>query len=162
MKCERVQEVILTDYIDKALDERLAKEIDRHILTCADCREFKSIAIEKAVKPFKKVQEAQAPSYIWERVKGRIAADHTVETKHSGILKDIFWSLGRIPKPAVAFAAAAAVIIAIFIAWPTDHSRGANAYLADQMDFMLKLDMVEANGNGVFDTEIRTSADSIL
>lgn len=152
MRCERIQELILTDYMDKTLAEKLAREVDGHILSCGACREFKRVAEEKVAKPFKAAQSAKAPSYIWERVKQEIATESAespgVFTGAADIIRNIFWSLGRIPKPAVAFAAAAVVIIAILVARPIAQTRAANEYMAEQIDFMMQADIVEANGNG--------------
>lgn len=160
MRCERIRELILTDYMDRALDEKITSEVDRHILSCAACREFKRVADEKAAQPFKAVQKVEAPSYIWERVKQKIAAE---SAERSGalagatdIIRSMFWSLGRIPRPAVAFAAAAVLIIAVLVARPIAQTRAANEYMAEQMDFMMKLDIAETNGNGNFfnDTDV--------
>ncbi len=135
MRCERIQELILTDYMDRELDEKLVREVDAHILSCSACREFKRLAVQKAAEPFKAVQGAQAPSYIWERVKQEIFA----EPERRSVIHF---------RPVIAFAAAAVVIIAIFIARPIAQTRAANAYIAEQIDFMMKVDIVEANGNG--------------
>jgi anti-sigma factor RsiW len=154
MRCERIQELILTDYMDKELDEKLVREVDGHILSCAACREFKRVAEQKAVQPFKAVPStaasAQAPSYIWERVKREVAREGTGRT---GILENIFRYLGKIPRPAVAFAAAAVLIIAVLVARPIAQTRAANDYIAEQMEFMVRLDMAETNGNGNFFTD---------
>jgi predicted anti-sigma-YlaC factor YlaD len=135
MRCERIQELILTDYMDKELDEKLVREVDRHILSCAACREFKRLAVRKAEQPFKAAQPQEAPSYIWERVKQEIFA----EPERRSIIHF---------RPAIVFAAAAVVIIAIFIARPIVQTRAANAYIAEQIDFMMRVDIAEANGNG--------------
>lgn len=157
MKCERIQGLILTDYMDRELDEKGVREVDGHILSCAACREFKRVAEKKAVQPLKAVQSAEAPSYIWERVKQKIAAESAersgVFAGAADIIRNIFWSLGKIPRPAVAFAAAAVLIIAVLVARPIAQTRAANDYIAEQMDFMVRLDMVETNGNGNFFTD---------
>jgi predicted anti-sigma-YlaC factor YlaD len=137
MRCERIQELILTDYIDKALNEKIVREIDAHILSCAACREFKRVAEEKVVQPFKAVQSAQVPSYIWERVKQSIYAQPEPK-RHYRILF----------RPALAFAAVAAMIIAILVARPIAQTRAANEYMAEQIDFMMQVDIVEVNGDG--------------
>jgi anti-sigma factor RsiW len=148
MRCEKIQELILTDYMDRELAEKGVREVDAHILSCAACREFKRLADRKAAQPFKAAPSVQAPSYIWERVKQEITVEHPgMLAGAADIIRNIFWSLGRIPKPAVAFAAAAVVIIAILVARPIAQTRAANEYMAEQIDFMLRVDVVEANGN---------------
>jgi len=151
MRCERIQELILTDYMDKELGEKLTREIDGHIRSCAACREFKRVAEKKTVQPFKAVQSVEAPSYIWERVKQKIAAESAGRSGAlagaADIIRNIFWSLGRIPRPAVAFAAAAVLIIAGLVARPIVQTRAANEYMAEQIDFIMQLDIAETNGN---------------
>jgi predicted anti-sigma-YlaC factor YlaD len=123
--------------MDRALDEKLTREVDAHILSCAACREFKRVAEEKAVLPFKAAQNVEAPSYIWERVKQSIYAQPEPERR----LRILF-------RPALAFAAVAAMIIAILVARPIAQTRAANEYMAEQIDFMMQADIVEVNGNG--------------
>lgn len=160
MRCERIQELILTDHMDGELSEKMAREIDEHVRICAKCRDFKRIAAGAAAEPFKLTRTTEAPSYIWERVKQKIAAEGAessgILAGMADIIRNIFWSLGKILKPAVVFAAAAAIIIAILIARPIAQTRAANDYIAEQMDFIMKLDVAETNGNGNFfyDTDV--------
>jgi hypothetical protein len=74
----------------------------------------------------------------------------------------VFSPLLKIPKPAIAFAATAAIIIAVIMARPATNKYGAYEYLNEQMDFMTSLDLAEANGNGAFDTDINTGVENIL
>lgn len=166
MRCERIQELILTDHMDKELDEKGRREVDAHVSSCASCRQFQREALKRASEPFRLAQAEEAPSYIWERVKRRIAAGAAEEPglllNTAGLLRRVFSPLLKIPKPAIAFAATAAIIIAVIMARPATNKYGAYEYLNEQMDFMTSLDLAEANGNGVFDTDINTGVENIL
>lgn len=149
MRCQRIQELILTDYMDKELGEKRVRQVDAHILSCAACREFKRIAQEATSQHFKAVRNAVPPPYIWERVKQGIAVEHSgMFAGPADIVRNIFRFFGRIPKPAVAFTAAVVVIITLLVARPIAQTRAANEYMAEQIDFMMKLDIVETGGNG--------------
>lgn len=152
MRCERIQELILTEYADRVLDEKSMSEVDSHIRSCALCKEFQRLAEKTALRPFRGIRRAEPPSYIWERVKQGISAEEpgSPGIGLGSIPEKIFLWLGRIPKPAVAFAAAAAVIVAVLIARPIAQTRAANEYLAEQIDFMMQLDAGDVNGNGNF------------
>ena len=40
MNCDKVKELILTDYSDKELDSGIAVELGEHLLGCVKCAEF--------------------------------------------------------------------------------------------------------------------------
>jgi len=151
MKCERIQELLLTDHMDGELRGALRREVDEHVRSCASCGEFARAALISA-SPLKAAGKEEAPSYIWHRVKERIVPGREAR---AGVMRDIAEFIGRsraplamIPRPAIAFAAAAMVIIAVLAARPIVRDRAADAYLNDQMSFMISLDAEESNGSG--------------
>ncbi|MBM4128995.1 MAG: zf-HC2 domain-containing protein, partial [Nitrospira sp.] len=52
MNCEKIQELILTDYLDGEIDKRQEEFIKQHLATCIGCQEFLSIAQKTVVEPF--------------------------------------------------------------------------------------------------------------
>jgi len=156
MKCERIQELLLTDHMDGELSDALRRQVNEHVRSCAACGEFARAAARISASPLKAAGKEEPPSYIWHRVKERIASH---EGSRAGIMQDIaefirrvLAPLMRIPRPAIVFAAAAMVIIAIFVARPILRDRAADAYLNEQMSFMAGLGTEESNGsdNGNF------------
>ena len=64
MDCKKVQEILLTDYIDEQLDRSGKQQIEAHLQGCAACREFLTAARQAFVEPF-----AQVPrEHLSERV----------------------------------------------------------------------------------------------
>ena len=165
MRCERMQELLLTDYIDGELDEKLRRDVDEHVHLCASCRELKRAILERSDQTRKAAVVEEPPAYVWERLKAKILAEPVarrgVLSGAADSIKEAFSVLARIPRPALAFAASALVIMAFLVARPSADA-GVNAYLAEQMDFMTRLDTAEGNGNGFFDTDLRTSAENII
>ncbi len=156
MKCERIQELLLTDHMDGELGGALRREVDEHLRSCLACGEFARAAVQVSARPLKAAGKEEAPSYIWHRVKERIASQ---EGSRTGVMQDMAEFIrgvrapcARIPRPAIAFAAAAMVILAVLVARPIIRDRAADAYLNDQMSFMAGLGTEEYNGsdNGNF------------
>lgn len=166
MRCERVQELILTDYIDGELDENIRSQVREHILACPECHSLELAVSENAVYPFASSARVEPPAYILERVKERIASE---EAGRVGVLEDArrmiaraFSSVMNIPKPVVVLAATTMVIIAIMIARPLTDRPVVSDYLSEQASFIANLDADEANGSTIFDTDIKTGAEKFL
>ena len=47
MKCERIREKLLTEYIDGRATETLKMEIEKHLEDCNDCKEYYQTLKEK-------------------------------------------------------------------------------------------------------------------
>lgn len=166
MKCEKAQELILTDYMDAELGEEHRREVDEHMRVCAACREFGALAREKNVQLLANVRKEEPPAYLWEGIRERIASE---AKERSGILPDTvkfireaLLSLVKIPRPVIAFAAAAIVIVAVMVVGPVTQRLAVNEYLDDQAAFIVRLGTDETNEIGIFDTDIKTGAESFL
>lgn len=164
MKCGRIQELILSDYTDDRLDEAISRQIANHIEQCASCREYDRILRDKVIQPLRNAKQTQAPSYIWEGVKHRLAAERRV-----GVLSHVLEvvrrataPISRIPRPAMAFALVAMLFIAVLVAHSHFAAAGMNEYLTDQIDFMAGLDSADANGFDMPDTHVATSVENLL
>ncbi len=72
MKCKKVRDILLTEYIDDRSGAALKEQIAQHLETCNDCREYYDILKEKVVRPLQEVSYAEAPEEIWEGVRNRI------------------------------------------------------------------------------------------
>ena len=73
MRCERIQELLLTDYTDTEASEALRGEVAEHLASCASCRAFARTVSEKAVMPFKTVRPEQTGQPLAHR---RIIIDY--------------------------------------------------------------------------------------
>jgi len=75
MNCEKIQELILTDYLDGQMPERQKQCVEQHISGCFRCREFLKRARETAVEPFTHAGKDIPPEFIWFRVRESIIAE---------------------------------------------------------------------------------------
>ena len=146
MKCEKIQELILTDYADGELWVESQIEIADHIRACAACRELDA-AIRQKIRPhLKGLIKEEPPAYILERVKQAITSG---PIKHIDIFADIrkmiahiFVRITNIPRPVVAFAATAMIIVAVMISRPIAEKHTVDQYLDEQISFIAALDTV--------------------
>ena len=113
MKCKKIQEIILTDYLDDQLNEKQKSLIDRHLAGCQGCKSF-SIYVRKNITGLFANTEGQIPSEIvWRRIKESIADK---ERNKSGIIIGFFEKFKGafyIPKPAVIFATTLTFILVV-------------------------------------------------
>ena len=145
MNCKRIRELVMTDYIDGEMNAELKKEIEKHLDTCNQCRQFERALQEMAVEPFEKAREVRPPESVWRSIK------ETIEEKPSeglfvGLrnISDIIFGL-RKPVVVAAIIAAIVVITTIFIKLPLNNQQVINGYLEEQIEFMSYLDADEAN-----------------
>ena len=74
MECKKVQDRLITEYADRELDPERNAEIEQHLTSCTDCREFFGAVQRSAVVPFKEAGEIQPESAVWQRIQGKIEA----------------------------------------------------------------------------------------
>lgn len=166
INCEKMQELLITDYTDGELDFDARLAVDRHLGSCAACREFASAVRVNAREPIAAALKITPPAYILERVKAEISTGKEERfgfSAHAGAIAQwVTTAIANIPRPVVAFAATAIVIIAIVISRPMDSSRVLNEYLGEQINYIANLDGEEVNGAAIYDTDIRTGAERLL
>ncbi|MCM8791293.1 MAG: zf-HC2 domain-containing protein [Candidatus Omnitrophica bacterium] len=166
MNCEQVRELLFADYIDGELKGGLRLEAEDHLRACSACRELAAQVAAGAKQPFESVRKEEAPAYLWERVRARVLSDkRTICGVKAGILEAagrIAANMAGIPRSALAFAAACAVLIAFMLARPIAQTRAADEYLGEQMEFLISLTAAEPNGAEFFDTEICAGNDKTL
>ncbi|MCM8831318.1 MAG: zf-HC2 domain-containing protein, partial [Candidatus Omnitrophica bacterium] len=71
MNCKKVKKLILTDYIDNEIDIKLKDTIDKHLIACKDCFNFKN-DLEKKLSILKTAKQITAPDFLWYRFKEKI------------------------------------------------------------------------------------------
>ncbi|MBM3248701.1 MAG: zf-HC2 domain-containing protein [Candidatus Omnitrophica bacterium] len=157
MNCEKIKELILTDFSDNRLDEKLKSQVNAHLSSCAGCREFAQSVNKIAIEPFKSAQKENPPDYLWYRIKERIGGE-----KPQPALSGVFEGLQMFfhPKPAFALATIAVVIIIASVMFrPYLRNKQANLYLNEQIDFVSSLGQ---NGNGSSEINFGTSVEEFL
>ncbi len=145
MRCRSAQKRI-SDYVDGGLDARTAERLERHLATCAACRElvrdFRGMAEAASRLPV-----AEPGKDVWTKIKARVSALETSPASLPGAAPirrpALGWSAATWKFAGVAAAALLLVAAGIFLGVRTER-KGAPASLADRERYTLaKLDEAE-------------------
>ncbi len=146
MNCQKIQDLILTDYTDNEAPEAVRRQVEEHLAACSACREFEAAVREKAVRPLQEAGRAEAPARLWSRVTSEIFAQQ-LKPAPAGLFERIR-DLARAPRPAFAFSTVAALVIfGILVArlpyftGSAERQQLAELAIEDQIDYF-------AYGNG--------------
>jgi len=135
MDCKKTEEVIFTDYIDGKLEGGALREAEGHLASCAKCRglaqELASIGASMRDAP-----REEPPARIWEKIRTAITVPEREPAR-------AFFTRAR---PAFAFAALAAAVLAVFIAVRPMFLKQVSP--AEEQYDILSLSVSDANGNG--------------
>jgi len=136
MNCDKVKELLSTDYIDNEVDKELRLKIKAHLKGCKKCREFEEALKLTVVQPFDNAKRVEVPEGVWENVKERIGEGATRESV-IGNLADLI----KLRKPAFAMATAMALMLMAFliVKTPFNGQKTVNTYLEEQADFLIYL-----------------------
>lgn len=148
MECHKIQQWLMTDYLDGEADTSKKLEIDGHLQGCLHCREFLEVVQKTSLSSFPKM-EIQPDPVVWEKIQEGIEAEKERSRGWFWKLTDLCLAL-RKPMPVlrVAFAMGLLVAVVFLARWPASVSSmdpGVQAYLSDQSLFMSAL--------GIGDTE---------
>ena len=111
MKCKKIQEIILTDYLDGQLAERQRSLLSRHLAGCQGCKKFSIYVMKNIAGLFTNAERLIPSEIVWRRIKGSIEAE---ETTKPGVVTSFFERLKGtlyILKPATIFVSALTFII---------------------------------------------------
>lgn len=72
MNCERIQELILTDYNDGQLIASWKKEVDQHVHTCAACASLLKRVQSELNEPLSQLKRLTPDESIWKSIKANI------------------------------------------------------------------------------------------
>ncbi len=75
MKCDKVRDYILTDYVDGQLEGSLKSRLEEHLTACSSCREFAQSVQKELVAPFGGLEKPEVPPAVWQNIKSAIAAE---------------------------------------------------------------------------------------
>jgi predicted anti-sigma-YlaC factor YlaD len=162
MKCDKVQELILTDYLDGQVNEELKVNIEKHLECCADCRVYELAARETVVTPFNRAEKLRPPEATWDKIRNQIKKEEQLEeitNPFANLIRGIK-SVLYIPKPAFAVASVAIVLLVIVtvIKLPSDNQRIAKLSTEEQiecMDYLLgAFDEESTDDNNYFETSV--------
>ncbi len=101
MNCEKIRELILTDYVDKEMSDEGKIRLSIHFSHCHECKEFFETVKNTVVEPFANAKKIEPPGFIWYRVKEAIIAKQQK--------KSVFY----IPRPALATSTIMALVLIV-------------------------------------------------
>lgn len=105
MNCERIQELILTDYLDGVLENNVRKELEIHLANCPQCLDFAKVARKTAFESFERASKADPPEQVWARIEERIRENYAPSHIEAPSWLENLKSLFFLPRPALALAA---------------------------------------------------------
>lgn len=115
MNCKKIQEFIITDYIDGQVEGKQKSFIDQHLSQCPACSGYLSSIRKAAVNPFVNVPKDVPDQLLWARIKETIEVEQQHQLEAS--LKPNFWERLKtsvhIPRPAFALATFVTMIFMI-------------------------------------------------
>ncbi len=80
MKCNDIQELILTDYLDGEIHPDVKRQVDGHIAGCQVCKEILTFSRQVAEEPFKHSQlKFENQKEVWEKIKFKIEEEVLTE-----------------------------------------------------------------------------------
>lgn len=150
MKCKKIKDLLLTDYIDGQINSDLKRRIDEHLSRCQDCRDFAAQLNSTVIKPFRESTLVEPPYAVWQGIKEEITPQREYEQGLFRRLRDNLKHIFTAPKPVFAMATALTLIIAAFIFTqvPFNGKKATNNYLQEQIDFLGYLEISEDYTNG--------------
>lgn len=146
MECEKIRELLLTDYLDKEADITVRTRVQKHLEACSACKRFEEEVRRTAVEPFRNAVKPQVPVSIWYAVREAIGQRQSRAPGMLDAIKErlkVFYA----PGPALAFASTAAVALIVF-GLITNYTMDRNRlkdYFAQQMAFYATLNNGEEN-----------------
>lgn len=112
MNCERIQEFILTDYLDGVLEKNVRKELEIHLANCPQCLDFAKVARKTAFESFEGASKAAPPTHVWARIEERLQENYAPSQIESPSWLENLKSLFSLPRSALALAA----VLVLFVA----------------------------------------------
>jgi len=137
MKCKKVKDLLLTNYIDGETSEELYIQLKEHLDRCKQCSQLESSLRRYAKEPFEEVDQVAVPENIWQEIKDTIEEEQLSKTWLQDVL-DKLRNLTVVPKSVFAVATVVAVMLisVTFIKLLPDKNDLIGDYLYEQADFL--------------------------
>jgi anti-sigma factor RsiW len=115
MNCEKIKELILTDYIDNEMNDEEKIRLNIHFALCHECKEFFDMVKSTVAKPFANLKKIEPPGFIWHRVKEAIIAKQQKKLGFVASILEKLKSVFCIPKPALAMSTIMALVLIVVL-----------------------------------------------
>ncbi len=101
MNCERVKELLLTDYSDGLLSVQWQHEIEAHLGQCPECKALAQEIDQLAIAPFKTATTMKLDERVWLNIKEKIQPAPLEHVERTNPFEFIFNLMNGL-KPALA------------------------------------------------------------
>lgn len=160
MNCKKIQDLILTDYIDQELDLEGRKQIDLHLENCEACQEVLLHVQKEATEPLEHAQKVSVPQSVWNEIKREIiekAERKTLIEEAYGHVKDFF--VVRRPVFALSTALVVLLLVVSFVRMPglmdKKVSYSGDVHLVETFAYLAGVDSFDdESNNGGFGTAV--------
>jgi anti-sigma factor RsiW len=155
MNCKRIQEYIMTDYVDARMGDRQKSLVDQHLTHCHECNELLINIKKEVVYPFNNAPRVVPDGFLWAQIKQTIEEEQQQQAEKSFIPD--FWkrliSAVHVPRPAFALAT---IVTMLFMIGTTGQLFINNVFVKvngqDQVEYMSSLidepvDVASNNGS---------------
>lgn len=160
MKCEKVKEIILDDYLNAEISDKQKKALEDHVGQCPACNGLYNEAKGILAEMVSDVPPHAMPEQVWENVKSTIQAETKEKTSLSTqgrTIREKIRSIINIPRPAFAITGVAFVLIISLIAGAYYRKERLRSYAVMQnetVEFLvneyIEFTSLEDEGNGFF------------
>lgn len=113
--CKKIQELILTDYLDGEINEA---SIDKHIASCEECRKFIAVVKKTTVEPLKNSKkDVLSQEIVWSKIQKEISKEKIYSNEYDDApsffekIKESFF----LPNPTLAIGSFAVLIFMILV-----------------------------------------------
>ncbi len=114
MNCNDIQESLLTDYPDRQLNSARDGEIEQHLSSCVQCREFSDVVCRSLVEPFTGAKKITiSKERVWNNITRRIIEEQTQSRSSNPLVEmmDRVRQVITLRKPAFALLTAAVIAL---------------------------------------------------
>lgn len=140
MECKKIQQWLLTDYLDHELDPGRSRELEEHLKVCQSCREFLGMVRKTVLMSLQKT-EIQPDPMVWQKITEKIRIEKEYSRGWFEKLLGQWLPVLRISQPAfrLAFVIGLVVVVVALTSWPMHYPNAAYTYLEEQMGFLNEL-----------------------
>jgi anti-sigma factor RsiW len=113
MKCKKICDLLKSDYLDGELNDKLRREIERHLGRCPACRLLKQELDSQRIA-LHSLEKQEVPVQIWQNIQNTILQEQIKQRKN--VFSYVREGLRRLlysPRPAFVLASSLAVCIII-------------------------------------------------
>lgn len=117
MNCEKIQDLILTDYLDGEMDEKQKRVILQHLANCVDCQDFALTVQKTVIELFNNVEKVNPSESLWYKIKWLIEAEKQRQNKPSRGIVTRIRDMGRKDMGRILIPAFVMTVVVIVVIW---------------------------------------------